>query len=99
LEHLSISTNNPEQAGKVWLLVRKDRNNKRIREESNRYFDAPDTAHIEGKIARDYAIDVPMLMLFRQEGLEEQGWKGHPFWWPVVTAPENAHTSIFADKN
>jgi len=99
LEHLSINTNNTEQAGKVWLLVRKDRNNRRIREESNRYFDAPDTSHIEGKIAREYAIDVPMLMLFRQNGSEEQGWKGNPFWWPVIIAPENAHTSIFADKN
>ncbi len=69
LEHLSINTNNTEQAGKVWLLVRKDRNNRRRREESNRYSDAPDTSHIEGQIAREYAIDVPMLMLFRQNGL------------------------------
>lgn len=99
LEHLSVNTNNTEQASKVWLLVRKDRNNRRIREESNRYFDAPDTSHIEGQIAREYAVDVPMLMLFRQNGLKEQGWMGYPFWWPVVVAPKNAHTAIFADKN
>lgn len=97
LEHLSTNTKNMNRALKVWLLVRKDRNNSRVREESNRYFDAPDTSHIEGKIAREYATDAPMLMLFRQNGLKEQGWKGHPFYWPVVVAPESAYTSIFAD--
>lgn len=98
LEHLALNSNNVQHAGKIWMLIRKDRNNNRIREESNRYFDAPDTSHIEGKIAHEYAIDTPILMLFRQNGLEAQGWMGNPFWWPVIMAPKNAYTSIFADK-
>jgi hypothetical protein len=96
LEHLSINTANNEQRGKVWVLVRTDRNNRRLRDDGLRFFDAPDTAHIEGKIARELAIDIPALMLFRQNGSDDQGWKGSPFWWPVIVAPQNTLTSIFA---
>jgi hypothetical protein len=35
-------------------------------------------------------------MLFRQNGKEEDGWKGSPFWWPVIMAPQNTQTTIFA---
>ncbi len=96
LEHLSKNIAKDDQRGKVWVLVRKDRNNRRLRDDCLRFFDAPDTSHIEGKICRELAIDIPALMLFRQNGTEEQGWKGSPFWWPVIVAPKNTPTSIFA---
>ncbi len=78
------------------MLVRTGRDNRRIREMSNRFFDAPDTSHIEGEIARKNALEVPMLMLFRQNGKEELGWRGAEFWWPVIVAPKNTKTTIFA---
>lgn len=96
LEFLSKETDNSIQHGKVWLLARLGRNNKKLRENSIRYFDAPDTSHIEGKIARDFAIDIPMLMLFRQEGLKKQGWMDSSFWWPVIYPPKNTHITIFS---
>jgi len=34
------------------------------------------------------AIDVPVLMLLRQNGNESDGWRGLPFWWPVVVTPK-----------
>jgi hypothetical protein len=39
---------------------------------------------------------VPVLMLLRQEGSEGQGWRGLPFWWPVIVVPRDAVTSVFA---
>ena len=96
LEHLSGSSKNAAQRGKVWLLVRSNRRNARIRQ--NRFFDAPDTSHVEGKIARSTAIDLPMLMLFRQDGDEAQGWRDSPFWWPVIVAPKNTRVAIYAGE-
>jgi hypothetical protein len=98
LEHLSENSKDSSLRGKVWVLVKRDRKNKRYREQDLRFFDAPDTSHIEGELAKRVAIDIPMLMLFRQNGDEDLGWKGTPFWWPVIIAPKNTLTTIFAGE-
>jgi len=97
LEHLSKNTKNASQAGKVWCLVRKDRNISRFKQDGS-FSDGPYGTKTEGAIAEEVAIDIPMLMLFRQNGYKTDGWKDQPFWWPVITAPKNTHTSIFADE-
>jgi adenine-specific DNA-methyltransferase len=38
----------------------------------------------------------PILVLSRQDGREEDGWRGAAFWWPVLFAPAKAAPSIFA---
>jgi hypothetical protein len=48
--------------------------------------------------ARQVAVDSPMLMLIRQNGAEEQGWRGTPFYWPVIVAQKNTKTAIFANE-
>ncbi|MBI2853096.1 MAG: hypothetical protein HYX84_08405 [Chloroflexi bacterium] len=97
LEFLSKNSSNINNRGKVWCLVRKDRNVKRFKEEGHgEFFDAPDTSKTEGAIARETAVDIPMLMLFRQNGDKDKGWKGCPFWWPVMFAPRDTKTCVFA---
>jgi hypothetical protein len=94
LEHLSFSAKNPKLKGKVWLLVAKDRNVARYREEG-RFSNAPDTKQ-QKDLARNKAQDIPVLLLLRQNGEEEKGWRGLPFWWPVIVTPRSAVTAIFA---
>ncbi|MBI5748869.1 MAG: hypothetical protein HZA00_07045 [Nitrospinae bacterium] len=77
--------------------MRKDRNLSRIKEDGG-FSDAPDTPKTEGIIAKNNAIDVPMLMLFRQNGAVDKGWRGTPFWWPVLYVPKNVKTVIFASE-
>lgn len=100
LSHMSNSATNPTNRGHVWCLVRRDRNASRFVTAGGRqaYYDAPDTSHVEGRIARQVAIDTPMLMLFRQNGLEENDWRGTPFYWPVIVAQQNIRTAIFAHE-
>lgn len=83
---------------KVWCLVRTDRNiNRKVSFGSHaQYADAPDSTKTEGRIRRQFSIDNPMLALIRQNGSEEQEWRGAPFYWPVVSAQENAQTAIFS---
>lgn len=98
IEYLSsLDTINEEHRGKVFLLVRKDRNLSRIKEDGG-FSDAPDTPKTEGVIAKEHAINVPMLMLFRQNGAKEKNWRGAPFWWPVLYVPKNVKTVIFASE-
>ncbi|HEV2617856.1 MAG TPA: Z1 domain-containing protein [Candidatus Acidoferrales bacterium] len=95
LEHLSQVCRNAKLKGKVWLLVGKDRNVARYREE--RFSNAPDTKQ-QKDAARSCAQDIPVLMMLRQNGDEAKGWRGLPFWWPVVLTPKSAVTVIFATK-
>jgi hypothetical protein len=93
LEHLSRTCRDPRQRGKVWLLVEKDRQMRRYREEG-RFSNAPDTK--QQRAALEKAGDAPALMLLRQGGEVERGWRGLPFWWPIIITPRSAITAIFA---
>ncbi len=88
-----------ESDGKIWCLVRTDRNiSRRVTKGHAKYSDAPDTASTDGAIARSTATKNPMLILLRQNGKEELGWKGAPFYWPVIFVQENIKTVIFSSE-
>lgn len=92
LEHFSQRADPTHGRGKVCLITADDRNVTRYRK-SGRFSDAPDTKQQE---AQTRAAHIPVLMLLRQNGKEENGWRGLPFWWPVVVTPAHAITSVFA---
>ena len=92
-----MNTSEESQRGLVWALWRGDRDLKRIRE-SGRFSNAPDSPHREGKIAREIGTHIPVLMLLRQNGREEDGWRGTPFYWPVVLTPADTRTAMFANQ-
>ncbi len=94
LEHFAQQANATDGRGKVWLITATDRAIKRYRDEG-RFSDAPDTKQ-QADDARRLATNVPALILLRQNGEESDGWRGMPFWWPVVVTPANAITSVFA---
>jgi hypothetical protein len=100
LRFMSDVSLDPEKRGKVWCLVRKDRNLSRTVAMGSHavYSDAPDTTRTEGAVARRVAIDNPMFMLIRQNGREDLGWRGAPFYWPVIMAQQNLRISIFAHE-
>lgn len=95
MEYVSKLNPDPTERGSIYLLARRDRDNVRIRD-SGRPFDAPDTSHVEGAIAKSVAKTAPMLMMFRQNGRKERGWRDCPFWWPVLYMPQRMGTVVFA---
>ena len=99
LEYLSHSGSNDSERGSVWCLVREDRNASRfVTGPRQSFYDSPDTSQREGVIAREVALDSPMLMLFQQNGLAEQDWRGTPFYWPVIWVQKNVKIAIFAQE-
>jgi hypothetical protein len=101
LQHLSENSPDASLRGKVLLLVRTGRNLTRtVKTTSHAQFaDAPDTTRTEGVIARAAARDIPLLMMIRQNGAEDQGWRGCPFWWPVILTPTSTRTTLFAHSH
>jgi hypothetical protein len=99
LKYLSDSPAGDSERGTVWCLVREERSASRFVAGARRsFYDSPDTSQREGAIAREVALNSPMLMLFRQNGLPEQGWRGTPFFWPVIWVQKNVKTAIFAQE-
>jgi hypothetical protein len=96
LKHLSEKSPNPLTRGHVFLMVRTGRNRTRPTEESKIQVDTPDHPTQDTAVARRAAIDLPVLMLLRQSGSGEQGWRDCPFWWPVVVPPLATRTTLFA---
>jgi hypothetical protein len=78
LQHLSLNAEYPKQRGKIFLLIRTARNLTRTIATAA-FADNPDTSQREGVMARAVAVDVPALLMIRQNGDEEQGWRDVPF--------------------
>ena len=94
LEHLSRTSKNLDLRDNVWLLTATDRNTPRYFSQG-RFSNNPDTKQ-QADILAPKVDDIPALMLLRQNGEEAKGWRGLPFWWPVIVTPRSAVTSIFA---
>ena len=60
-----------------------------------RFSDAPHTMQDRAAV-RKITGHRPVVVLSQQEGREEDGWRGAPFWWPVLFAPAGAAPSVFA---
>lgn len=100
MEYLSINTDS-QLKGKVWCVIRKDRNIGRVRSDG-RFEDAPDTPKGEKgelTVAKKIAKDIPVLILLHQKGEEGEGrWRGAEFWWPVLLTPERMETVIYSNN-
>lgn len=84
----------------MWCLWVTNRNNSRFAGDKShtRFVATPDTAKTEGAMARKYATDTPLLMLFRQNGSEDKGWRGAPFYWPLLWVPASTKVAIYANE-
>jgi hypothetical protein len=102
---------NPIHKNKVWLYPlgvgsRGMRDQKRIKEDGG-YSDAPDTGSKDTDNLKAAALDAPGLMLIKMVGAtkidpktgDQVGWRGEPFYWPVLITPLNCRTVIFAHKS
>jgi hypothetical protein len=97
LAHLCQQHSNSAERGKVLLWAAKDRNSGRIASASSHatYIETPDSEKTEGQIAKTHAKDHPILFLLRQNGDEDKGWHGTPFYWPVIRAQAKTPTAIY----
>lgn len=87
----------PEQTDRdlCWVSAHTGRRLARMRQDGIRFSNAPHT-YQDRALVRSVEGHLPVLMLFRQEGRSEEGWRDTPFWWPVLFAPAKARPSVFA---
>ena len=95
IEYFSRIAPQGEDKGKCWVAAKTGRKLSRKREDGIRYSNAPHT-YQDRAMVRSIDGDLPVVVFFGQMGLEEDGWRGTPFWWPVLFAPAHAKASVFA---
>ena len=100
LTHLSHQHPVPAERGEVLLWAARDRDAGRLALQSTHatYIETPDSEKTEGQLAKQFAIDHPILFLLRQNGAEEKGWRGTPFYWPVIRAQLRTPTAIYTGE-
>ena len=76
LNWLARAGNQNDSSGEVWLIVAEDRGVHRIRE-GGRFSNAPDTKQ-QRDLAESLGADEPVLSMMRQNGTEQDGWRGLP---------------------
>lgn len=93
--------------GKVYTLFRANRNSGRRSPTDGSFRNSPDHGGTELAQARKKALDNPVLMLFRENGLknmaevpwstkkENLGWNGAPFYWPVLLTQTNIDSAFY----
>lgn len=94
LRHLARENPNSAQRGEVACLVRRNRDLAKVRP-GGRLQTAPDSL-VERRVIEQSQEGRPALLLYRQNGKHENGWNDCEFWWPVLRAPSNVKTVIFA---
>jgi hypothetical protein len=94
VEYLSKLNQNAGTEGKCLVHVGLNRNASRV-VEHGRLSNIPYTS-LDASTASSKAKHSPCLMLLRQNGLESNGWRGAPFWWPVLQAQEQMIPVVFS---
>ncbi|MET3289298.1 UNVERIFIED_CONTAM: hypothetical protein ABID98_001868 [Brevibacillus sp. OAP136] len=94
LEYLTALSDGEKHRGQIWVIVRRDRDISRVKNDG-RLENSPDSYQEKG-LAKELAIDTPAIILLKQNGTA-YGWKGNPFYWPVLVAPQRMQTVVFAN--
>jgi hypothetical protein len=89
IEYATQKTN-----GKLYCLHRTNRNLKRIAQDGA-FMDAPEDGRTDLQPTRERCTTMPVLMLFQENGTEEQGWRGTPFYWPSLYLQNEVDTVIY----
>lgn len=82
----------------VNIYVGTDRRISRLRKTSRYYSDMPFNRDNDLRQAKEMAIVEPTLMLMKQSGLVENGWKGAEFYWPVLVTQKNVKTAVYTSE-
>lgn len=84
--------------GKMYCLHRTNRDMSRKRANGN-FVDAPEDGNKDTPLVRSAAKVKPVIILLKQNGKEENGWRNAEFYWPVLRMPFNIDPAVFSSNN
>lgn len=98
LNRIVSNKENENFENKIYCIVREGRDLSRLKNNDSSFSDAPDDGKTDTPLARSFASNKPCLILIKQNGKLEKGWRDAEFWWPVLVTPANTKTAIYAKE-
>lgn len=98
LRRLQEGITNYDLKGKIYCYAQSNRNISREKNNKLTFSDAPDDGKTDRIIAKSVASETACLILLKQNGFKENGWRDAEFWWPILMTPLNSKRAIFASK-
>ncbi|MGL5576972.1 MAG: Z1 domain-containing protein [Sarcina sp.] len=83
---------------KVNVYCGTERKISKLRNTNRYYSDMPYNVDRDLRKAQSLAVDSPTLMLMRQCGLKNLGWRDAEFYWPVIVTPKNVDTAVYTSE-
>ncbi|MER0279312.1 hypothetical protein ABRY18_03870 [Clostridioides difficile] len=93
-----ISLINYLSTGEVNVYCGVYRNISRLRKTSRYYSDMPYNRDNDLRQSKEMATENPTLMLMKQNGKEENGWRGTEFYWPVLVTQNKINTAVYTSE-
>ncbi|MCZ8156922.1 MAG: hypothetical protein O9264_12415 [Leptospira sp.] len=101
LQYIIDSNESTKASQKMYFILRRNRNvQTHISWDGGQFNRKPEgTAKTEeGGIAARLRSSGPVLILLEQRGEKEKGWKGEPFFWPVIYTPGKMRPMIYSEE-
>lgn len=74
------------------------RNTSKRIESRNRFSDAPYSGTRDLVESRQMAVEDPVLMMIKQNGRSENGWKDAQFYWPVLVVQQEVKSVVYTSE-
>lgn len=98
IRRLVSAISNPQLNGRIYCYAQTGRNIGRLKNNNTAFTDAPDDGQTDIPIARGVANETPCLIILKQNGRANAGWRETEFWWPILVTPANTRTAVFASE-
>lgn len=98
LRRLQSNIHSQDLQGRIYCYAQTGRNLSRKKNNGLTFSDAPDDGNTDRRIARSVANETACLILLKQTGLKDNGWRDAEFWWPVLMTPLNSRPAVFASE-
>jgi hypothetical protein len=66
--------------------------------EDSSFNDSPGDGKTDNPRSKEMASNKPVVMLLKQKGLSDNGWRDAEFYWPVVVMPANMPNYVYSEE-
>lgn len=89
---------NYKKTNQIGIYFRENRETSRTKNQGQSFADAPDDGRTDLPRSKAMAVNKPVIMLLKQTGTSDNGWRDAEFYWPVVLMPANMPNYVYSES-
>ncbi|MFV0147660.1 DEAD/DEAH box helicase family protein [Empedobacter falsenii] len=88
---------NDKKTSEIGLYVREGREASRLKNNNSTFTDSPGDGKTDNVRTKVMAENKPVLMLLKQRGLKDNGWRDAEFYWPTIVMPKELPNYVYSE--